>query len=151
VAVFVAQLGFLRHFLGYREYLAPAFGGRFAQLGQSLDKLDAGSCGVQRQKNHDCSFFVYLREAGDEIDEQAFRIRPSIVQLAGEQQYLLETRDRFVHRHRSRMIALAAARSLELAVSASMAFIFLLMTEGYIFRFTTKISSLLELKACEEV
>ncbi len=54
-------------------------------LGQPLDQVNSGAGRVQRQKDDDRDILVGAGQSGDQMNQQAFRVGPHVVQLADQQ------------------------------------------------------------------
>ena len=90
MAVFIAQLGLLGQLFGYVKYFTPWIGGRFSKFGQPLHEFDSRPRRVECKEDDDRRLFVYLRQSGDQVDEQALRVGPRVIELTYEEQYVMK-------------------------------------------------------------
>ncbi|MCY1239385.1 hypothetical protein D9M72_521770 [compost metagenome] len=61
-------------------------------FGQSLDQLDPSPRRIQRQEDDDRGFLVHACKTGDQIDEQAFRVGPGVVELSDQEKDVVKSR-----------------------------------------------------------
>lgn len=94
VVVFVSQFGLFGQAPCRFKDLFSATGWSFLHLCQTLHEINPRARGIEGQKDDDCRFLVRQGEPGDHMDQEAFGICPSIVQLPQQQQDFLE----FTHR-----------------------------------------------------
>lgn len=90
MVVFVAQPLLACHPAGDFENRGFRLRRRRADLCQPFEQINARSRRVQRQENDRRRFFVRVEQVGNQVDEQAFGVRPRIVQFAHQHQYVID-------------------------------------------------------------
>lgn len=62
----------------------------FLHLCQTLHEINPRARSIQREKDDDCRLLVRQGEPGDHMNQEAFSICPSIIQLPQQEQDVLE-------------------------------------------------------------
>ena len=86
----VSNSGKFAETLRVLQYRVANVRGSAVHFCQPLDQINSGSGRVQREKNYHRDVFGGSRKTGDEVNEQAFGIRPHIVQPANQQDQAVE-------------------------------------------------------------
>lgn len=84
--VVIAQARQFKDVPGEFQHTGPLWGRDAIKLGQPFDEIHPRAHRIERQEDDDGSFLVGTGQSRDQMDQQAFRVGPGIVQLADQQQ-----------------------------------------------------------------